>query len=346
MKISVIVPTYNRAALLPFTLDAVLSQTRPADEVIVVDDGSEDDTDRVLRAYEGRIHALKISNSGDLAARNIGGRVATGELLAFCDSDDLWHPDFLARMSLLWHLEPRTIVGYSDFVTIQNESRSTVSKFAAAPRDFWSGLRLLGNDAGVFDEPIVTKVVGFQPFFPSCMVVPSAFFRSVGGWDEGISRTVGHDFATLLRMAEHTPFGVVRLPLVDIRKHAGNYSHDVQKMELGDSKVLEYVLATRPSLRRHRDTIRSSIEKRRRAAMETAFARRDFASVRDIFHILPPDNRPALLRAKYLVAKLPAALRTSAWEALSLAGSLRSARNRRARRSLALSAEPSQKSPD
>lgn len=345
MKISVIVPTYNRAALLPFTLDAILSQTRPADEVVVVDDGSEDDTDRVLRAYEGRIRALKISNSGDLAARNIGGRVATGELLAFCDSDDLWHPDFLARMSLLWHLEPRTTVGYSDFVTIQNESRSTVSKFAAAPRDFWSDFRLLGNDAGVFDEPIVPKVVGFQPFFPSCMVVPSAFFRSVGGWDEGISRTVGHDFATLLRMAEHTPFGVVRRPLVGIRKHAGNYSSDVQKMELGDSKVLEYVLATRPSLRCHGETIRSSIEKRRRAAMTTAFVRRDFAAVRDIFHILPPNKRSALLRVKYLVSKLPAPLRGSAWKALSLAGSLRSAPSRRVGRSLAISAEPPQKSP-
>ena len=96
----------------------VAEHFRPADEVVVVDDGSEDDTDRVLRAYAGRIRALKISNSGDLAARNIGGRVATGEALAFCDSDDLWHPHFLARMSLLWHLEPRTTVGYSDFVTI------------------------------------------------------------------------------------------------------------------------------------------------------------------------------------------------------------------------------------
>ena len=151
MKISVIVPTYNRAALLPFTLDAILSQTRPADEVVVVDDGSEDDTDRVLRAYEGRIRALKISNSGDLAARNIGGRVATGELLAFCDSDDLWHPDFLARMSLLWHLEPRTTVGYSDFVTIQNGTPGAQSA-SLPPRRAISGPTsgCSENDAGVF----------------------------------------------------------------------------------------------------------------------------------------------------------------------------------------------------
>jgi glycosyltransferase involved in cell wall biosynthesis len=345
MKISVIVPTYNRAALLPATLDAVLSQTRPADEVIVVDDGSEDDTGRVLRAYEGRIRVLKIVNSGELAARNIGVRVATGDLLAFCDSDDLWHPDFLARMSLLWHLEPRTTVGYSDFVTLQNGVRSTISKFAAAPCDFWFDFRLLGDDAGVFDEPIVPKVVGFQPFFPSCMVVSSALFRSVGGWDEGVARTVGHDFATLLKMAEHPPFGVVRMPLVDIRKHAGNYSHDVQKMELGDSKVLEYVLATRPSLRSHGKTLRSSIAKRRQAALETAFVRGDFAAVRDIFHVLPSNKRPARLRAKYVVAKLPAAFRASAWKALSLAGSLRSARNRRVGRSPAVSAEPPEKSP-
>lgn len=346
MKISVIVPTYNRAALLPCTLDAVLSQTKPADEVIVVNDGSEDDTDRILHAYQERIRVLKITNSGELAARNIGVRAARGELLAFCDSDDLWRPDFLARMSLLWQLEPRTIVGYSDFVTVQNGIQSTASKFAAAPHDFWSGFRPLGDDAGVFTAPIVEKVVGFQPFFPSCMVVPAAFFRSVGGWDEGIARTVGHDFATVLRMAEHTPFGVVRLPLVGIRKHAGNYSADEQKMDLGDSKVLEYALATRPSLHQHAETIRNSIDKRRRAAMETAFVRRDFSAVKDIFHILPPNKRPAMLQAKYLVAKMPAAVRISAWKTLCVAGSLRSARHRRMRRSLAMAAQPSQKSPD
>ncbi len=318
--IGVVVPSYNRAGLLPETLDAILGQTRPPDEVIVVDDGSADDTPAVLARYAPRVRAIRIDNSGDLVARNTGLRAAGSDLVAFCDSDDLWRPGFLAAMARLWQAEPRTLAAYGNFVIVREGVWGGEEKFAAAPPGFWDGLRALGEDIAVFDAPILPRVVGFQPFFQSCVVADRRFFLAIGGWDEGVSRLVGGDFATTLRLAEHAPFGIVREALVGIRKHGGNFSADVQKMNLGDALVLEHVLATRPSLAPHAALIRASIARRRGEALATAFARGDLASVRQIFALLPEEARGGAVGVKAAVAALPAPLGHALAKLLRAAG--------------------------
>ncbi len=86
---------------------------------------------------------------------------------------------------------------------------------------------------------------------------------ALGGWDEGVSRIIGCDFATTLRVAVAPPVGVVKQPLVTIRKHAGNFSADTERMNLGDANVLEYVMRTRPELAPLRKLIERSIGVRR-----------------------------------------------------------------------------------
>jgi glycosyltransferase involved in cell wall biosynthesis len=322
MKISVVIPTYNRADLLPATLAAVLAQTLPAEEILVVDDGSQDDTQAMLQRHAPRVKSLRIENSGDLAARNVGLAAARGQLVAFCDSDDLWRPGYLASMAALWAAEPATRCAYADFAIIEGGVWTPGGKFTAAPQDFWRGLRTSGPNLGWFDEPIVDRLIGFQPFFPSCMVVDRAFFLGIGGWDEGVSRIVGTDFATALRVAEHPPLGILRgPPLVGIRKHGGGFSADVQAMNLGDSRILEYVLATRPSMAAHAALIRQSVAARRLGALDTAFARRDFSAVQEIETLLPPAARPPAARVKCWVASLPAPLRDPLAAGLLAAGS-------------------------
>ncbi len=96
-KVSVILPTYNRADLLPAAIDSVLGQSFTDFEVLVIDDGSQDDTRRVVAAIpDPRIHYFHQKNSGVSAARNRGLEVARGEYLAFLDSDDLFLPAKLA----------------------------------------------------------------------------------------------------------------------------------------------------------------------------------------------------------------------------------------------------------
>jgi Glycosyl transferase family 2 len=89
---SVIIPTFNRAALIARTLDSVLGQTLADLEVIVVDDGSTDSTPAVVANFGARVKFLQQQNRGPGAARNVGLRSATGEFVAFLDSDDLWFP--------------------------------------------------------------------------------------------------------------------------------------------------------------------------------------------------------------------------------------------------------------
>ena len=90
-SVSVIIPAYNSAGTLSRALDSVLRQTVNADEVIVIDDGSKDDLDAVLRPYGSRVALLRQENAGPAAARNNGARRARGEFLAFLDADDFWH---------------------------------------------------------------------------------------------------------------------------------------------------------------------------------------------------------------------------------------------------------------
>lgn len=93
---SVIIPTYNRSSLLREALDSVFAQTLRDYEVIVVDDGSTDDTEAVVRSYPGRIQFQQQQNLGPGAARNAGVKSAGGEYITFLDSDDLWFPWTLA----------------------------------------------------------------------------------------------------------------------------------------------------------------------------------------------------------------------------------------------------------
>jgi glycosyltransferase involved in cell wall biosynthesis len=303
--ISVVVPTYNRASLIGETLESILRQTRPADEVIVVDDGSTDNTSQVLAAYAGRVVVLHQPNSGDLVARNHGLRVAQGNLVAFCDSDDLWLPEFLASMEHLFQVEPGLSAAYGNFRLLQDGQLTKTTKFDDAPGGFWDGLREISPEAGVFDTSAVTRALIFQPFFPSAMVVKRDRFLELGGWDEAVSRIIGCDFATALRVVNAPPVAVLRRPLVSIRKHAGNISGDSARMNLGDARVLEHVLANRPELAHLRRQFESSIRTRRLNALDTSYGRMDFAQVKAIDRLISGRTKPLRLHAKTLIARLP-----------------------------------------
>jgi GT2 family glycosyltransferase len=117
--VSVVVPTYNRAELLRETIHSILAQTRPADEIIVVDDGSTDHTADVCREFPAPVRYVWQENRRLSGARNRGIHEATSEWIAFCDSDDLWHPrkleiqlDALAAVpDALWAVTACDVIG-------------------------------------------------------------------------------------------------------------------------------------------------------------------------------------------------------------------------------------------
>src|SRR5690348_13004759 len=95
--VSAAITTYNRARYLPEAIESILAQTIRDLEIVVVDDGSTDDTDAVVAPYLGRVRYVRQANGGRAAARNAAVRLARGELIGFCDSDDRWLPDRLER---------------------------------------------------------------------------------------------------------------------------------------------------------------------------------------------------------------------------------------------------------
>ncbi len=102
MRISVIIPVYNRASLIGSTLDSLRTQTLPPKEIVVVDDGSTDDTPGMVERYAGKfpeagLRLVRQENAGPSAARNRGLALAQGDLLAWCDADDLWLPRKLEK---------------------------------------------------------------------------------------------------------------------------------------------------------------------------------------------------------------------------------------------------------
>ena len=122
MKISVVIPTYNSAAYIHTTLESVFCQTLSPDEILVLDDGSTDDTVAILDSYKPRISVLQQKNSGVAAARNALCSRATGELVAFLDHDDVWHPDYLKTQGRLFADHPNAVAFFTGHDTFYGEA--------------------------------------------------------------------------------------------------------------------------------------------------------------------------------------------------------------------------------
>ncbi|MBV6627760.1 MAG: glycosyltransferase family 2 protein [Rivularia sp. (in: Bacteria)] len=109
-KVSVIIPTYNRAHLVQDAVESVLNQTYQDFELIVIDDGSTDNTKEVLAVYKDKLAYIYQENRGRSSARNHGIKIAQGEYIAFLDSDDVWFPDKLERQVPILEYAPSDVV--------------------------------------------------------------------------------------------------------------------------------------------------------------------------------------------------------------------------------------------
>ncbi len=115
--ISVVIPTYNRSGLIRRTVHSALAAVGPGDEIIVIDDGSTDNSEEVLRPYFDRIRYIRSENRGAGAARNLGVAVAQQPLVAFLDSDDEWLPDKLYLQRAVMDAFPEAALCFSDLLS-------------------------------------------------------------------------------------------------------------------------------------------------------------------------------------------------------------------------------------
>lgn len=206
--VSVVIPTHNRAALLREAVESVVAQTYANWELIVVDDGSTDDTARMLRSMvDDRLRVLTIAHCGNAAkVRNIAISAARGAYIAFQDDDDVWLPDKLDRQLAALRAHPNAVWCYSDAEFVDDDLRPI-----AVERPTWT------PHEGWILEPLIELQVGIP--LPTVIVAKHAL-DAAGGFDEHLTRR--HDFDLWLRIAEHFPATVVPAPLVKVRKHTGN----------------------------------------------------------------------------------------------------------------------------
>lgn len=314
LRVSAIVPTYNRAALLGETLESILSQSEPPDEVIVVDDGSTDDTQSVVRNCFPQAQYLRIANSGAPVARNAGAAQASGSWLWFCDSDDLWRPEYLARVRALIAAEPALRFVFGNFRLVRDGIWDGHAKFQDAPDGFWRDLQVVRPHGDwIFPDSLYERLLAFQPVFHSTLVVERRLFETIGGYNGRFARTGSEDFEFVLRCAAHGPIGVVREPLVGIRRHCGNFSAGQMRNLLGEIEILRHARAHHPAAHAVSQEIETQISLRSRQALELAFCAGDYALVRNLSVTAKCNWRNGLKPlAKTFLAALPHRLRSPA----------------------------------
>lgn len=177
---SVVVPTYNRATLVRRAVESVLEQSVPPREIIVVDDGSTDDTREVLESFGERIRYVRQDNAGCSAARNRGVRESDAEWIAFLDSDDTWAPEHLASMAQAIDVTSGSAELYfadSAFPSAQGEREATLWGLSEFSID--GSCELVKDGA-----PWVMRAR--QPMKLQCSVFRRELYERIGGLDEAL----------------------------------------------------------------------------------------------------------------------------------------------------------------
>ncbi|TWT88687.1 putative glycosyltransferase EpsJ [Pseudobythopirellula maris] len=205
---SVVIPTYNRESLVAATLDSVFAQELQDFEVIVVDDGSSDATLDIVRDYGDRVKIFEQDHKGCAAARNLGAREATGEYLAFLDSDDLWRPWALATARRVIEEADRPAIVAVALAPFFDESE--VAQWSNEPLRYETGKDFLGDALRLGFAMGVAHTVCRREAYLAC---GGCVERNVNGTDSDV----------LLRMGVAPGFArIYAPPMLAYRQHGSS----------------------------------------------------------------------------------------------------------------------------
>jgi len=228
VTVSVVIPAYNRAHLLGPAIESVLAQTYKDLEVIVVDDGSTDETAAVAQRYAaqpgGRVRVIRQANQGVSAARNSGCRAARGRYIALLDSDDLWKPEKLARQVPALEHDPGVgmVCSMADIVDADNQ-------------------RVLGLKPRQRPGATLRELVRTGSAAPSTFVFRREALEEVGGFDPQIQGLEDLDFC--FRLVRRWKIVCLEAPLIRYRQHGTGLSSDVAGICRAYIRTYEKLLA-------------------------------------------------------------------------------------------------------
>lgn len=222
VRFSVIIPTYQCAAFIGGAIDSVLAQTLPAAEILVIDDGSADNTIEVVAAYGDKVRYVRQANAGPAAARNRGISLAGGDFVAFLDADDVWHPSKLRRQGELIELAPQAGVVFSNWLIRDDQGRVVYEGFDN-PDEHLHPRRLHNRALGkglflIEDDPFAVLLDTFI-LHTNTLAVRRDLLGNVR-YDERFNW--GEDWLFCLDLARGTKFAFVDEPLAEYRERAGS----------------------------------------------------------------------------------------------------------------------------
>jgi glycosyltransferase involved in cell wall biosynthesis len=209
MKVSVIIPTYNRRMLVKRAIESVLDQSVEPYEIIVVDDGSTDDTKKEIIKYGSKIRYIYQENSGKPgAARNLGLKHVKGNWIAFLDSDDIWRPDKLKlQTKLIKKVKVNLGIVFSGYEIVRKDKK--LSRSEIIDRSELERLIDFDTDEGVIfnGELLYYYLILKNIIHTSTVLLNKELLKSVSGFDPAI--TIAEDLDLWIRCAKQMPFGYI-----------------------------------------------------------------------------------------------------------------------------------------
>lgn len=224
MRVSAVITTFNQAAFVGETLDGVLGQTYPLHQIILIDDGSRDDTQARVAPYRDRIRYIRQANHGVAGARNAGVAAADGDLIAFLDGDDVWMPHKIERQVAAAAAHPEASLLATDGVQFEGERQTLSHLFTRRVRE-----RMAGRASMLWDC-YDTLVRGNLIATTSQVAVPRWALERVGASDRRYATC--SDWDLYLRLARDSPFALVSEQLVGWRYVSSSASGAREQREL------------------------------------------------------------------------------------------------------------------
>lgn len=243
--VTVVMPAYNSAAFIGEALDSVYRQTLAVAEVIVVDDGSQDDTAAIAEAKGATV--MRQQNAGVSAARNRAIEAASQPWIAFLDADDVWLPDKIERQWAALALLPDAVMVACDFCQFEGEHIDLPS-FLALPNRYERASKVpLAEGIAAFPKPGGDFFRAGNFLFPSVLLARRDALIRVGLFDTSMRH--GEDRECFLRVLTQGGLVVVERVLMRYRLHQSNASNDALKMALGNLLIadkIEHLLLSYP----------------------------------------------------------------------------------------------------
>ncbi len=235
MKISAVIPAYNSAKFLKEAIDSILQQTHPVDEIIIVDDGSTDQTEAIAKSFENKVHYIKQENKGPSAARNRGIMAATGDWIAFLDADDQWTANKIEKQLAALHKEPALKLIAAD-MSETDQSGNLITESVLAKHDLLKNFQAL-NGAALSNAlaSLVTK--NFIPtgtvLVERAVLIESELFNS--------EIRFGEDLELWAKIACKYPITCLPEVMMLRRQHGNNATQNSEAMLKDLVKVMQSV---------------------------------------------------------------------------------------------------------